>query len=592
MRPLPTLGEAVFVADTGSGFPSRRENITFVGNNLISPMDILIRILNIIGSLGLFLYGMKLMSEALQRAAGGRMRRVMGAMAATPASQIATTAAVTATVQSSSAITVMIVSFVNAGIVNLRQAIGMIMGANIGTTLTAWIIAVFGFELNFSMISIPLVGLGFALILVHKVHYRALGEIIIGFALMLLGLAVLQSSMSGIAQNTALFRELATYADLGYLSIILFVLIGALLTAVLQSSSATITLTIIMCQSGWIPFEAGAAMILGENVGTTVTANLAAIVANTQAKRAAVSHTLINVAGLVWVVPLLPWISLGITELFAGMGSAGPVATPLMLAFFHSGFNILNVCLLAGFIPQIMRAVTWLVPQSQDDNRKRLFALDSGMVSTPELSLLQAHNEITNHAKRVLKMFGMVRSLMTQTNAQEFQQEYEHIEKYERITDRVEREIITYLSRITSRDNGEAATRRLQTMFRTISHIELIGDGNLELAKILKAKKEKNLWFNQELRDKLGGLFDLVEQALYVMVTNLENPTAEGVDRSRSIEEQINLTSARLRNEQFQEAQGQEYKYMAGIAFIELVVECEKLGDAAVHISAEQATDL
>lgn len=550
-------------------------------------MDILVRILNIVGSLGLFLYGMKLMSEALQRAAGGRLRRVMGRMAATPLSQIATTGAVTATVQSSSAITVMIVSFVNAGIVNLRQAIGMIMGANIGTTLTAWIIAVFGFEFNFSIISIPLVGLGFALILIHRVHYRTLGEIIIGFALMLLGLAVLQSSMSGIAQNTALFRELATYADLGYLSVVLFVLIGTLLTAMLQSSSATLTLTIIMCQSGWIPFEAGAAMILGENVGTTVTANLAAIVANTQAKRAAVSHTLINLFGLLWAVPLLPWIAEGIAGLFAGAG-----ATPLMLAFFHSGFNVLNVCILSNLIPQIMRAVTWLVPQSPNDNRKRLFALDSGLVSTPELSLMQAHNEIVNHAKRILKMFGMVRSLMTLTNAQEFQQEYEHVEKYERITDRVEREIITYLSRITSRDNGEVATRRLQTMFRTISHIEQIGDGNLELAKILRAKKEKNLWFNQELRDKLGGLFDLVEQALYVMATNLENPTAEGVERSRGIEEQINLVSTRLRNEQFREAQEQEYKYMAGIAFIELVVECEKLGDAAVHISAEQAAGL
>lgn len=552
-------------------------------------MDILIRILNIIGSLGLFLYGMKLMSEALQRAAGGRLRRVMGRMAATPVSQIAGTAAVTATVQSSSAVTVMIVSFVNAGIVNLRQAIGMIMGANIGTTVTAWVIAVFGFELNFSLISVPLVGLGFALILIHKVHYRTLGEIIIGFALLLLGLALLQSSMSGIAQNTALFRELATYADLGYLSVILFVLIGALLTAVLQSSSATITLTLILCQSGWIPLEAGMAMILGENVGTTVTANLAAIVANTQARRAAVSHTLINVFGLVWAVPLLPWIAAGVGALF---GSRGPEAAPLMLAFFHSGFNILNVCLLANFIPQIMRAVTRLVPQSPHDNRKHLFALDSGVVSTPELSLMQAHNEITNHAKRVLKMFGMVRSLMTVTHAQEFQQEYGHVEKYERITDRVEREIITYLSRITSRDNGEAATRRLQTMFRTISHIELIGDGNLELAKILRDKKEKNLWFNQELRDKLSGLFDLVEQALYVMVTNLENPTAEGVERSRCIEEQINLLSARLRSEQLQEAQGQEYKYMAAIAFIELVTECEKLGDAAVHISAEQAEDL
>lgn len=555
-------------------------------------MDILIRILNIVGSLGLFLYGMKLMSEALQRMAGGRMRRVMGTMAATPLSQIATTAAVTATVQSSSAITVMIVSFVNAALVNLRQAIGMIMGANIGTTLTAWIIAIFGFELNFSIVSIPLVGLGFALILIHKVHYRALGEIIIGFALMLLGLAVLQSSMSGIAQNTALFRELATYADLGYLSVILFVLIGTLLTAILQSSSATITLTIIMCQSGWIPLEAGMAMILGENVGTTVTANLAAIVANTPAKRAALSHTLINVFGLLWAVPLLPWIGEGVTCLFAGMGSTGAGASPLMLAFFHSGFNVLNACILVNFIPQIMRAVTWLVPQSPNDNRKRLFALDSGLVSTPELSLMQAHNEITNHAKRVLKMFGMVRSLMTMTNAQEFQSEYEHVEKYERITDRVEREIITYLSRIASQDNGEAATRRLQTMFRTISHIELIGDGNLELAKILRDKKEKSLWFNQELRDKLGGLFDLVEQALYVMVTNLENPTDEGVERSRGIEQQINLVSAQLRSEQLQEAQGQEYRYLAGIAFIELVVECEKLGDAAVHISVEQAADL
>lgn len=555
-------------------------------------MDLLIRILNIVGSLGLFLYGMKLMSEALQRIAGDRMRHVMGAVTATPASQVASTAAVTATVQSSSAVTVMIVSFVNAALVNLRQAIGMIMGANIGTTVTAWIIAVFGFELNLAIISIPLVGLGFALILIHRSHYRALGEIIIGFALLLLGLSVLQDSMSLVASNTGLFRELAAYADLGYLSVILFVLIGTLLTAILQSSSATITLTIIMCQSGWIPFEAGAAMILGENIGTTVTANLAAIVANTAAKRAAVAHTFINVVGVLWAAALLPWITQGIVALFACMGSTGPAAAPLMLAFFHTAFNVVNVCLLSGFIPQIMRVVTWLVPQSPNDNRKRLFAFDSGMVSTPELSLMQAHNEITNHAKRILKMFGMVRSLMTLTNAQEFQCEYEHIEKYEQITDRVEREIITYLSRITSQDNGEAATRRLQTMFRTVSHIELIGDSNLELAKILRDKKEKNLWFNQELRDKLGGLFDLVEQALYVMVTNLGNPTAEGVERSRAIEEQINLLSAQLRNEQLREAQGQEYKYMAGIAFIELVSECEKLGDAAVHISVAQAEGL
>lgn len=551
-------------------------------------MDILIRLLNIVGSLGLFLYGMKLMSEALQRAAGDRMRRAMSVMAATPASQIAATAAVTAAVQSSSAMTVMIVSFVNAGIVNLRQAIGMVMGANIGTTLTAWIIAIFGFQLDFSVISVPLVGLGFALILIHKRSYRALGEIVIGFALMLLGLTVLQSSMSGIARNTLLFSELAAYADLGYLSVILFVLIGTLLTAILQSSSATITLTIILCQSGWIPFETAAAMVLGENVGTTVTANLAAIVTNTSGKRAALSHTLFNLAGLLWAVPLLPWIAAGIARLFAQMGSAGLAAAPLMLAFFHTGFNVLNTCLLANFIPQIMRITTWMVPQSPNDSRRRLFAFDSGMISTPELSLTQAHTEMTNHAKRMLKMFGMVRSLMTLTNAEEFRAEYEHAEKYERITGRVGREIIAYLSHITSQDNGEAATRRLQIMFRTVAQIEQIGNGNLEIAKILKAKKERNLWFNQTLRTELDSLFDQVEQALYVMATNLEHPADEGVERSRGIGGQINRLSAQLRCKQLQEAHPQDDQYMAGIAFIEIVAECEKLGEAAVRISAEQ----
>lgn len=552
-------------------------------------MDILVLILTIVGSLGLFLYGMKLMSEALQRFAGPRLRRAMGAMTATPLSQISSTAGITALVQSSSAVTVTIVSFVNAGLVNLRQSVGMIMGANIGTTITAWIIAIFGFELNFSVISIPLVGLGFALILVHKTYYRALGEVIIGFALLLLGLGLLQSSMSGVAQNTELLKYLATYADLGYWSVIVFVLIGALLTAVLQSSSATITITIIMCQSGWIPLEAAAAMILGENVGTTVTANLAAIVANTSAKRAALSHTVVNVFGLVWAIPLLPWLVMLVADLFEKLGSGGMAAVPMMLAFFHTGFNLINVGIQANLIPQIVKLVTWMVPQSPNDSRKRLFAFDSGLFTTPELSIMQAHNEIVNHAKRVLKMFNMVRGLMTTVRLQDFQEEYQHIEKYEEITDRVEREIITYLSRITCNDNGESTTRQLQSMFRMVSQIEQIGDCNLELAKILKEKKENNLWFNQELRDKISGLFDLVEQALYLMITNLEKPTVEGIERSRAIEERINASSNQLRAEQLATAQGQEYKYLAGIAFIELVVECEKLGDAAVHISGEQA---
>lgn len=556
-------------------------------------MEILIRILNIVGSLGLFLYGMKLMSEALQRAAGGRLRRTMGRMIATPTVQIASTAAVTATVQSSSAVTVMIVGFVNAGIVNLRQAVGMMMGANLGTTATAWILALFGFTFDFSVISIPLIGLGFAFVLLRRDRYRTMGDALIGFALMLFGLAVLQSAMSAIALHSELFRVLTAYADLGYLSVLLFLLIGVALTAVLQSSSATIVLTIILCQSGWIPFEAGAAMVLGENLGTTLTANWAAIAANTSARRAALFHTLFNAAGLLWAVPLLPWIARGIVALFAETGLSGAAAMPLMLALFHTGFNFVNIVLCVGFVPQFMRLVTWLVPRRPDETRRRLLTLESGMLSSPELALIQAHNEVANQAKRVFRMFDMARSLGSIAQVQEFRAVYERVEKYDRITERVERETVSFLARITAQDNSERTTRRLQILFRAISRIERIGKSNVQLARAFGLKKEYDLWFNQELRERLERLLGLTEEVLYLMVTNLDAPTDEGVERAREVGRQIGELSDGLNDEQLRAAVDEaDYKPLAGIVLLGVASACRELGRAAESVSVDQAEEL
>ncbi len=556
-------------------------------------MEILIRLLNIIGSLGLFLYGMKLMSEALQRTSGSRLRRAMGRMTATPAAQIASTAAVTATVQSSSAMTVMIIGFVNAGIVNLRQAIGMVMGANIGTTATAWILVLFGFTFDFSVVSIPLVGAGFALILLHRSRYRAAGEILIGFALMLFGLGVLQSVMGSIAIRTGLFQSLTAYAGLGYLSAILFLLIGIVLTAILQSSSATIVLTIILCQNGWIPFEAGAAMVLGENLGTTLTANLAAIRANTSARRAALFHTLFNVTGLLWAVPLLPWISAGICGLFGRDGLSDTTTTlPLMLALFHTGFNLVNVFLCVGFIPSFMRLVTRLVRRTPDESRRRLVAFDSGFLSSPELALLQARNEVTNQAKRVFKMFDMARSLTAIAQTQEFHEVYARVEKYARITERVEREIVGYLSQIASQDNSERAIRRLQLLFRAIARIGLISRENLSLARALRTRKEHDLWFGPEWRERSERLLGLTEQALYLMTTNLETPTDETVEEAREIGRRIEELCTTWRDEQLRAAAGPDYKPLAGIVFLESIAACRELGRTSESVSAAQAEGL
>lgn len=534
-------------------------------------MEIVIRILTVIGSMGLFLFGMKLLSEALQKVAGERIRQTMAVMTENPTRRILSGTAITAVIQSSSAVTVMIVSFVNAGIVTLRQAVGLIFGANIGTTATAWLICLFGFNLSIGTIAIPLAGLGFAFILMHRHTYKSVGQMIMGFSLLFLGLDILQATFSDIINSTLLAEWLRAYSSSGYPSIILMIVVGALITAIIQSSSATITLTLVLCQNGWIPVEAGAAMILGENIGTTITANIAAIVADTSAKRAAISHTIINVIGVLWFAPILPYVMMGL----------GWLAVPYSLAMFHTLFNVANALLLMNFVPQLVKLTTKLFPSGIVESRRHLRVLDSGLLSTSEISVAQAENEIISHSKRILKMFGLVRNMLSETNDEEFAQLYNRIEKYEQITDRVELEIVSYLTEISQSDLSRTMVARVQNMFRMISNLEAISRDNLAIAKIIKRKRAKNLWFDVELRNSINSMFDLVEQAMYIMITNIENPTAERLEKSRQMEERINDLYGELREAQMgSDAESRDYKYVAGMIFAELVRECENIGDS------------
>lgn len=551
-------------------------------------MDLVIRVLTIIGGIALFLFGMKLMSEALQRVAGSRIRKFMGLMTSSTWKRILSGTIITSIVQSSSAVTVMIVSFVNAGILTLRQSIGMIMGANIGTTITAWVICIFGFHLSVGSVAVPLAGLGFALIMTRKEQYKAYGNIVMGFSLLFIGLSFIQNSMDIMVDQSELSRMLFTYSNLGYPSIFLMVIVGMILTIIIQSSSVTIALTLVMASSGWLPLEAGIAMILGENIGTTITANIAAIVANTSAKRAALAHTLINLFGVLWMTPLVPFIVYVIEILFSRTLGVSPNLvsdiTPFALAFFHTMFNVINTLILVGLIPQIIKIITRIIPYSQNESRRRLSIIDSGLLSTAELSTVQAMSEITNHSKRVLKMFGFVRQLMTQTDNEEFENTYFRVEKYVKITDTVEREIIAYLAEISRADVSQATNRRIQNMFRIVSHLETIAEGNLTLAKIIRQKRQNNIWFSQEQRDELNGMFDLIEQAQYLMITNIENPSPERFERSKVMENEIDMRYAELRDEQMDENTEREYKYQAVMIYTELLGQCEKIGDSIINV--------
>ncbi|MDR0659717.1 MAG: Na/Pi cotransporter family protein [Prevotellaceae bacterium] len=558
--------------------------------------NIIFSILTLAGALGLFLFGMKIMSEGLQKLAGDRMRNILAAMTSTPLTRICTGLLITAVIQSSSATTVMIVSFVNAGLLTLTQSVGVIMGANIGTTLTAWIISLLGFKADISMLALPIIGIGFPLMMLKGDNKKNIGEFIVGFALLFIGLGYLKASVPDIGQNPEILAFLQNFANPGYLSILIFVLIGTVLTVIIQSSSATMALTLVMCSNGWISFDLACAMILGENIGTTITANIAATVGNVSAKRAARAHFIFNVFGIVWMLiaffPFLKLISFLIAEFGGSLDPASGwtaiVSMPIGLSLFHTLFNVTNTLVLVWFTPLIVKTVTKMVKQPPETEEIfRLKFIKNTLLSTAELSLHEAKQEIGVYGKRTTQMFGMVRQMLMETNDDKFEEIYLRVEKYEEISDRMEIEIADYLNKVSEGDLSEESRMRLHAMYRMISETESIADSCLTLAKTLKLKKSGKVWFDEDMRKNLNDLFDLVDVALAEMNANVEKGYSKltNIRKATSAEGEINKKSALLNQEHLSNLEDKKYAYNAGVIYSDIVSEAERLADHVINVS-------
>ena len=556
-------------------------------------MQIFLQIFTLLGALGMFLYGMTLMSEGLQKAAGDKLRSFLASMTSTPLKQVLTGLGITAVIQSSSATTVMVVSFVNAGLLSLANAIGVIMGANIGTTVTAWLISILGFTVDIASLSIPLMAVGFVFFVSKKSKNKSVGELIIGFALLFLGLNFLKNSVPDLNQSPEVLSFLQQWSGYGYGSVLLFVVIGTLLTIVLQSSSATMALTLVMVNAGWIPFDIATAMVLGENIGTTITANIAAAVANVSAKRAARAHTVFNVFGVIWVLILYrPFLKL-IGMIVEALGYPNPMTSDFSdaqpgtdeyaalqtsalygVSMLHTLFNTINTCILIWFVPVIEKLVTWMVKSpAGDEEIFRLRFIQGGPLSTAELSLDEAKQEIVHFAEICHKGFGYVREAINETDKDKSDALEQKLVKYEEITDRLEFEIASYLNEVTKSEISEESGARIKAMYKIIGEMESLGDSGEAIARMLQRKNVH------------GKTFD--EAMLRRMIENLKKRYADLTDISNATDSEIQINEYRnaLREEHIVNLESNSYNYQTGVFYMDIVSELEKMGDFIINIS-------
>lgn len=549
----------------------------------------IVEILTLVGSLGVFLYGMKLMSESLQKVAGEKMRSILASMTSKTFFGVLTGFIVTSVIQSSSATTVMIVSFVNAGLLSLAQSIGVIMGANIGTTVTAWIIALLGFKVKMDIIAIPLIGIAFPLFFSKNKKRKNLGELIIGFSLLFIGLGYLKNAVPEIGPDSGFIAFLENFTDWGYFSLLIFVFIGTLLTVILQSSSATMALTLVLAANGVIGFEIAAAMVLGENIGTTITANLAAMVANVSAKRAARAHFIFNIFGVIWILILFyPVIHL-ISHIMQLIGNVSPlenaIAIPVALSIFHTFFNITNTLIMVWFVKFIEKIVIKLVPiKEEDDEEFRLKHINMGVLSTSEISILQAKQEIELYGNRAEKMFGFVKSLYSNEKPEKREKLYKKIQKYEDILDRMEEEIGNYLAKVAESGVSPLASRRIKAMLEIIDDIESIGDTCYNLTQAIHAKYERKLKFNEELENNIQTMFALLDRGFEEMNKNFKNEYSDiDVEIAYEIENEINHLRNELKEQNVLNIKAKKYKYKVGIVYSEMISISERIGDYIIN---------
>ena len=559
----------------------------------MSTSDYSIIFMKIMGSLALLIYGMKVMSEALQKMAGSQLRHILGAMTTNRFTGMLTGTFITCAVQSSSATTVMTVSFVNAGLLTLAQAISVIMGANIGTTLTAWIMSL-GFNVDLTLVVFPAFFIG--IILIYSKKRRYIGDFLFGIAFLFFALVLLSSAGKSLdlEHNPDAIQFFSSFDRNSHLTILIFLLIGTLITCIVQSSAAVMAITILLCSTGVLPIYLGIALVMGENIGTTATANLAALGANTQARRAAFAHLLFNVFGVIWVMCLFyPFVNfvcrlVGYDPVNDTLPAAQKAALlPIVLAMFHTCFNVCNTAVLIWFIPQMERVACWAikVKVNKEEEDFRLRFIHSGIMKTPELSVLEASKEIHSYAERTHRMFGMVRDLLTTKEDAAFDKLYERIEKYEGISDNMEVEIAKYLDQVSDAHLSDDTKEKVRDMLREITEIESIGDSCFNIARTIKRKRTIKEEFTEAQYDSINQMFELTDDALTQMNTVLVKHKCDvDVTRTFTIENEINNYRAQLRTRNINDVNEHKYTYTVGTLYMDIIQECEKLGDFIVNV--------
>ena len=542
----------------------------------------------LIGSLALLMFGMKSMSEALQKMAGSQLRNVLQAMTTNRFTGMFTGAFVTAAVQSSTATTVMTVSFVNAGLLTLAQAISIIMGANIGTTFTAWIMSA-GFSFNITDFVWPAFFIG--LLLIYSKNKRIIGDFLFGVSFLLLGLGTLKATGTEMhLENIPAVMNFFQSFDDNYLSYLIFLIIGGVMTVCVQSSAAVMAITMTLCSTGVLPIYLGIALVMGENIGTTVTSNVAALTANTQARRAAFAHMFFNIFGVIWVLCIFRFF----INMVCGMVGYNPAAPnpallPFVLATFHTTFNILNTAILIWFIPQIEAFVCKVITNTnQEEDEFRLKFISSGLLNTPELSILEAKKEISNFATRCHRMFGFVNDLLTITKDEEFNKTFSRIEKYESITDNMEAEIANYLTKVSEGHLSDESKARITRMMRQIDELESIGDSCYNLARTInRRRKNAKQEYTPEQTEHINAMMVLVENAMTNMEIMINHPDSQGGHfmKARNIENEINNFRSHLKGKNFEDVNAGKYPYQLGVYYIDYISECEKLGDYIMNVN-------
>jgi phosphate:Na+ symporter len=555
-------------------------------------MEIL-QIFTLFGALGMFLYGMNLMSSGLQKASGDKLRGFLSAMTSNPFKGVMTGLGITSIIQSSSATTVMVVSFVNAGLLTLMQAIGVIMGANIGTTVTAWLVSWLGFKADISILAIPLMALGFLFSNSKKNQRQNIGEIVVGFCLLFLGLSFMKESVPDLNETPQVLEFVKTWSSYGFSSVLIFLAFGTALTLVLQSSSATMALTLIMLSMGWIPFEMACAMVLGENIGTTITANIAASVGNTQAKRAAMSHTLFNVFGVLWALIFFkPFLSL-VEGIIESLGVTDPSTAALYgLSMLHTLFNTINTLLLIWFVKYIEKAVVWIVktPKNQETETFRLKYISAGYLATPELASEQALDEIIHFAQISRNGLGYVKQAVEEKSVDKFEELNKKLVKYEEISDRIEYEIATFLNNLSNESISKQTSKRIKAMYKIIGELESLGDSAHAIGRIISRRNSHKKAFDEATIKKLQEMIELVDKAYESMIENLmlaKKSNIDNISNAYNAENHINDLRNKLRDKEIEEIETGEKNYQTSVYYMDIVNELERMGDFIINISED-----